>query len=841
MVSSSSTMPSNQMSFTLQAKTGVSYWVVNFAHYDSTGKLLSISSSKVSQDSSGGAINFDFNGVNEPVKPTDSVKITAQGYSSSDQVFAQSGLLSVAASSQAPTSSLNLVLASLSSSGAITGLPSKPPTDGSTFIVLTGAVTDNNISSYSLSALTTALSSAQLTPYADHVVAGSLSGTLKPAGLGNYGLNLSVPINGKNIPVGNVGDGLGPWTPLGIQIAPSATASTTPTNINVRVSTDGGTTYSTVDNINLVSGKQKNLPIWNWNLWQNPADGVHTLKVYFTDNSGKAVTNLQIATLPATGGVLTASNWVNAAGTATTATSVYLATVAQLQSMGSSNTNYLSNPPANSLFIVQDTLEHIQAAGVSLYSLNASGKLIGAEVMNGFDGISGMSSGGLAPVTITDSAGHNGYIRVFQSPMNNNYSGAVLNHSVLAVTATTTAITIDSGAPMTVSTDSSLRGLTLDSSVLNSLSSGSHTIKVTGGQIGVVPAGGGLPSSYAQSLSIWVGKATELPTSMANITANTLYIINDTAANLVGLDGYASFTTGVINNLASSGYLAYASTTDMTWAQVAALQQSNNNIPIANINNVKIIDTVHTVEHNFWSPNNGQSIGIQDTAANLLNPRFAQQASDIASGNNNQDTYNSVFTAFKNHEIHWADNLATVSKSANLTNMAAVYHDNASLAEVSISDTVANFAQLKSAATTLVSFANTNASGHLTVDIQDNVGAIQSLLSSTTASAIAGVLKNTVFSSVTSPLGARVEINDTVANLASGISTASKWASLQASEKTLFSGFNNFGLDIRVTDTVANIDGFIRNSSYNYLSSNVAGYNVVDTASNITTSIQNSN
>jgi hypothetical protein len=102
--------------------------------------------------------------------------------------------------------------------------------------------------------------------------------------------------------------------------------------------------------------------------------------------------------------------------------------------------------------------------------------------------------------------------------------------------------------------------------------------------------------------------------------------------------------------------------------------------------------------------------------------------------------------------------------------------------------------------------------------------------------------------STVSTLSSKIEIEDTVDNLRALYANGKPTAALLAiqNEADIFfasarSGATNLGLDVRVTDSVSNINSLITNGSDVDLASKVSSFIVVDTAANIVASIANNN
>jgi hypothetical protein len=116
-----------------------------------------------------------------------------------------------------------------------------------------------------------------------------------------------------------------------------------------------------------------------WNNGGTPS-GIVKNNIYFTDaTTGNPINGLQMAVLPVSGKILSASDWQqvgnfnNSASTLTT----YTGSVSEILSV-------LNVAESNSLFYIIDTTENISAASSQIYSLAISGRLVGATPADGF-------------------------------------------------------------------------------------------------------------------------------------------------------------------------------------------------------------------------------------------------------------------------------------------------------------------------------------------------------------------------------------------------------------------------------------------------------------------------
>ncbi len=827
----------------IQGNSAVAKWSFTATHYSAAGAVLSTNIYSVNQDSSGANIAFgpNFGGPGDMLNPGDYYSFSAVGLNASGAQVA-TGQLGFNKPNPSFSTSFYIDFASIDASGNVVNAPFAYASNIVT--LLSSNLGLGNNYSISLDALGTALANnANLAQYAANYQLG-------PLGLANYvrpaGINAAGPwvsINGQSM--WNAGSGLAPWDPMGIKWATSSSATSSVNVVQHITSTNSSGAQSTsIQSVYLNANAPINLDQWSWGLGNGIYNGtLQTIHIYFTDSNGNAINGLQVAALPdATGGMLTSSNWLNVGSGSSTPLTIYSGTVAQILAVDSTS--------ANTVLYIADTIEHIQNGGDALYNLIMSGKVMGSTLTDGFNGIAGMGTGDLSSTGVTNSLGQTAYIHQTES---GTWYGTQA-HSVLAIkasAATTVSVYIDGQLATTASPSASgVTGLVLPKAFMAALSNGNHaiTLSATGGatvSLGVVPAGGGWPAAYTSSINLWTGTAAQLPTSLSDVAPNTLYVINDTAQNILALDGYAAVATEVLSTLTATGYLAYNSTTGMSWNQMHQLQQTNNNFEIANVSNVVITDSAYTLENHFYDTNAGQSFGIRDNVARLLNSNFVLAENQLINGVAGVNilgngTLNSAFT---NHQINWVDNLATIGNSANLSEMASVYYGSGQLASVDVRDTIANLqAQTNPSASNILNikqFANTNASASLMVDIQDTAANFYTLATNATQLSNFETQMNTLFGSV-AHLSSRVQINDSVAQAEAYSPYLTTMQSAAASFFTnVNASANNIGLDFRITDTVAAINGLLSSGTYSTLASMVSSYIVLDTAAHIADSIQN--
>ena len=364
-----------------------------------------------------------------------------------------------------------------------------------------------------------------------------------------------------------------------------------------------------------------------------------------------------------------------------------------------------------------------------------------------------------------------------------------------------------------------------NSPILKGLS-GYHTLTVSSGaSIGIVPPGGGLPSTFASSQLIWIGDAAHLPTSISNLHANTLYIVSDLPRNILGLDlNQGNDASGVVNLLASEGLLAYSPTIGLNLFPLLATEMSV--APISNVAGMSFYDSAYDLDQGAMSHSAltvGETVYMAERISHLLSPGFVDIANAAkVSVYGNLTAYspvlNSAFSTFNDHisHIEWLDSIQSLTSTANQAALSTVYTPSYQLHGVQIADTAANIMQLTSAqVSSLISFVKINAGNRLTLDIRDTVAGIQSIFgdAANLTSFIANV--NSVLgpshTGITYTTGV-MEINDTVAN----IETAYANGEIDAMQSVMVSlisgaGANNIIPKLRVQDTVNNLNVFLVN------------------------------
>jgi hypothetical protein len=863
--------PVSNAPFLITGNKTVTTWQVTQTHTVS-GAVADTQIISIKQDTSGGNIGFAPN-INP--NPGDTYTYTISGLNAAGTVVAGAGQIGFNKPSPNLSTTMTLSFASIAN-GVITGLPAY---SANTVVLLVGSA--------SLTDLQTALTgNTVLAQYANNyqLGLGALSNYVQGSGISS--VDPFISINGQNIWM--IGGNLGAYNPMAINWqAPAGSTSTTTTTVNESITISNGVTGSAssssqISNYNSSFGLNANTPKglsqWSWNLtsninvWANglgqpPVINPEVINVAFTNTGGG---QLQVANMPVvTGGLLSGNNWSNV-GTSGGNLTIYDGNLSYILGVVNALSQNNTTIPSNTVFYINDTIENIQSSATAnqLYQLIQGGKILGASFTDGIAALSQMGSEGFSNIAVKNSAGQTAYIHQTES---GSWWYGQMQHSVLALNTTlmsgnaTTVVTVKIDGLTIATTTIGVNGvsnlvLPKFSNFIGSLTTGnSHTLTLTTTNgatvgIGVVPVGGGYPASYSNAtdgIKLWIGTAAQLPTSISDIAPNTLYVINDTGQNLLALDGYNAVDTAVINSLAASGYLAYNSTSGMGWSEVHQLQQTNSNAPIANISNVLITDTAFVLENHFWDANAGQSFGIRDTGARLLNSNFISLASSMSAGNGNIPTNNMLLSAFAttltgantgHNQVNWVDTIANTNNGAMLLEMSSVYYGSGQLASVSLRDTVANWNNVvatPSLVSNVLSYAGNTFSGTVMVDIQDTAANIVANLVTASPLTLEANLQQIFTNANVKSLVSRIEINDSVQSIEAISSTVMNSLVSVANQFFTNPGTSNYGFDFRVTDSVAAINAFLNNSQYTYLSSKVSSYIVQDTASSIANSINN--
>jgi uncharacterized repeat protein (TIGR02059 family) len=812
----------------IKGDSSVSKWLVTVNIYDSNNTWKTSATQTILQDSSGNdtPVPLLFNDIHGAVKLGSYLNFSVQGLSSTGVVLKSGQIIG---SGGVAYSSGNLYIAGLDANGNVTYLPSYA---GNNFVVLASNLGIDSNYLFSVSSLKTALTTnSVLQQYASNGSLGTvgLEGVVKPAGINKS--NGSILVNGYNIDL--TGDTIWP----GSAIALSSSVSTT---VKIWASINNGS-FSVVDSRSLTAGHAEDIGHWAFGLVPfTGQSNLNVTKIYFTDANGNSIPTLKGAVLPsATGGLLTDNSWIAAtANSPSNAKSIYSGTVSQI----------LAVTDTSGLMFVRDTYSNIQNAGSRLYDLITSGKVIGSKLTDGFDGIPNMSSSELSSLKISDGNGNFAYLHVSESRTDMD---ATMKHAVISTNGTGTfALQIDGNTVGNLTNISGNTGVVLSSTNLVTYASNStHTLSISGNaaQLGLVPPGGGLDINYQNSIKFWIGSATELPTSPADILSNTLYIVRDTPENLMKMDGYASLASSVIGILASTGSIAYSSTKNLTYLNIHELQQSNDNFAIANVSDSIISDKAYAVSTaKFWNTSAGQQFSIDDDYAQLMSPVFAKAAKDLSTGVASVavDLWDKpLIDAFDNHRVQLVDNTTNLFRSDYISSLSSTYYANGSLSKIVLSDSASNYLKIANA-TLSVSAAfktllNTSASNKLVLDLEDTVASINSFLTNSAHSTNESNILN-AFTSGGATVYSKIHLHDSVANLEAAFDSGLLNTIKTASTSFISGAQTKLGTIITVEDTISNINTLITSGKYSDLSSSVKNYQIVDTASNIASAINNS-
>ena len=817
----------------IKGDSTVSKWLLTGSVINSSNQVVGSATNTVMQDSSGGdtplSFDFLFNDIGNLVKLGSHLNFSAQGLNSAGTVIKSGQIIG---NNGSTFSSGNLYIAGLDSSGNVTYLPAYADNN---FVVLASnsniGLDNNNL--YSFSALQQALTTnSVLQQYASHGSLGTigLQGVVKPTGI--YNSNGNILVNGYTVHL--VGDTIWPASPM-------ALSSSVSTGVKVWASINGGS-YSVVNSYSLTAGVVEEFSHWSLGLVPFGQNGsLNTTKIYFTDNNGNPVSTLKYAVLPvSTGGLLTDNNWVTVtANSAATAKNIYSGTVAQL----------LSVNDANGLMFVRDTYSNIQNAGPQLYNLVVSGKVIGSKLTDGFDGIPNMSTAELSSLKISDGNGNFAYLHMTESRTDMD---SQMKHAVISTNGTGNfALQIDGVTVSNLTNVSGNTGVVLSTANLETYASNSiHTISIAGNgaQLGLVPPGGGLNINYQNAIKFWIGSASELPTSPADILPNTQYIVRDTPANLMKMDGYASVASSVVGMLANSGNIAYSATANLTYLNVHELQQDNSNFAIANISDSIISDKAFAVSMaKFWGRSAGQQFSIDDDYAHLMSPVFAKAAKDLSSliaSSAAVDLWDaSLIDAFDNHRVQLVDNTSNLFRSDYISNLSSTYYGTGSLSKIVLSDSVSNYLKIANSTLSVTpafkTLLTTSASNKLVIDLEDSVANINSFITNSTHTNNESNILN-AFSGGGATVYSKIHLHDTVANLESAYDSGVLNSIKTASASFISAASSKLGTIITVEDSISNINTLISSNKYSDLSSSVKNYQIVDTASNIASAIDSS-
>jgi len=775
------------------------------------------------------SVQFQATGLQPLAGDTWSISATvanAKGNSVPGQVEITPGFFVGETNTSAYGASVNVKFLSVSATGAITGLPTTYSATDNSYYVLDGA----SGNALSLTALAAAdKSSVVLQKYiaAGRVAVLGVDGAVQP--VGENLTSPSVQLNG-NTNLANLGNLLNAGQNAILVNIPSLANNTT-----VQMWLSDGTNSYLLGSQALTTGNPyagfsgANLNINGVVLPAGAGATGTAYTLFFTDASGngvpgKAISGLQLAIAPPAGGA--AAQWISAPSSTTGGVTLEVGTVQQIEA-------YAASKPSGTIwYFIEDSISNIQQAGSGLNALIAGQHLIGAYVSGGIAPAANGYQMALWPSAV-QIAGTQQYIRVFGTD-----TGNWQTHTVLAVQTTAPANTSHSiqlfdngkalGGIQTLTADGSgTLGIPLSAGV--SLSTGTThnlTVKVDGTfvNIGTVPPGGGLPTSYAAGLNVWVGTVSQLPASLSAVSANTLYLIQDSAQNLAAL-GSASVETGVVLNLAAGGNLAF----ELTDSQLSSFQQQlieANNLNIVNFSTVTIADTLLGMEH-VPVLGVGDSLLVHDDIAHLLYAASAIAAAYPTSGATVQ--YDPLSHALTAGQVVLTDSLVHLVNSSNLAALQNLQTAGISaLSGIVVSDTVADYqAQLVADKTSLQGLATTLHAG-LIYEVSDTLAGLQQA---------GGALSSTLQTFLqTNDANAKinvVNVLDSVSNLEAAYANGNL--------STLLSGVEHItghGLNLNANDSIANLVTLLNNPAETGLYTQLSGVTVVDTAQNILNAFQ---
>lgn len=798
----------SQSPFTMRAPAGMSGQVTLIAYLSVNG-AAPVSLGSVAAGA-GAAVQFQPQGFSPAAGDKWSLTVTAtdaQGHTAAGQIEMTPGYFAGATVTSNYASALSLDFLGVSASGAVSGLPAKYSAADANYYVLEGSAT----TTVPLSALAAAdKGSKVLHQYiqAGKVAVSGIAGTVQADGASQQ--TSTVTVNGKTV-VPDLGHQLDNNQYAIMATVPGVSAGTP---VQMWLS-DGTGNY--LLGTQTLSASQPYIGFSGADLALNGAvltagSGATgtAYHLFFTDTSGNgspgnAVGGLQLALSSPSGGA--PSQWVGAPATAGTGVTLEVGSVAQVLAYAA------GNPAGTTWYFIEDSIQNIQAAGTALANLAKSQSLVGAYV-----------SGGIAP------AG-NGYymnqwpaalaigssqqsVRVFGTD-----TGNWQTHTLIAVPTADNGVshslqlydngTALGGVQTLVSDGSSTLGVALPAGA--TLATGNHTLTATlDGKpvsLGFVPAAGGLPAGYAGSLNVWVGSVSQLPAGVSAVTANTLYVVQDTAANLATL-GANPLLTAVEQQLLAGGNLAF----EVTGGQLSLYQQQlieQNYLNVLNLSAVRVQDTLLGLD-NVPVLGATDSLGVNDNLAHLLYDAAAYENGYPTSGSSGQN--NPLIAAFSADRVTLTDSLAVLTNSANQAALQAGF-GSGGISSVVVADSVAAFSAGNFAAAdqSLQTFA-ASLDATLHVAVQDSIANLQAALAQN-----AGQFLTTY--------GAGVTVQDSAANLEAAYANGSLVALQTAAGSAAFK--------LTVTDTLANLAGLLNNPAEIGLVAKLQGATVVDSAQNI--------
>ena len=762
-----------------------------------------------------GTTPVEFNPNVSSPKPGDqwtfSVAATnAQGGSlGAGQIEMSPGFFGASSSSAGYAANLKIAIISVSATGTVTGLPSTVIFD--TYYLLVGPGNSGGVSQAELTTAFNGNTSFKLYVQNGRVAVLNEDGTTSaassdiasaPMTVGNY----SVPVNN---------DGFDAKYNAILVNLPNATS---PSTVEMWLQ-NGNSNIPYASQI--VSSSETYA---GFSIPQGLAIGSYDL--YFTDGNGGNVSGTA-AIAPIAGGA--PSNW-STLPSIQAPIALVVGTVSQIEA----NTQ---TSASNTWYIIKDTVENIAAAGTGLNALLNSQSLLGAYITDGFS-----SNNGSSVIQIT---GTNNYTREIQ-----NYTDQSINlsaYSVLAVQtleAANTPISVqlyDNGVALggiqNLSTDG-LGNLAIALPSGITLSAGTLTAKVIAGgdiaqatsvEIGVVPASGGLPN-YAASVNLWVGSVNQLPTTVSAITSNTLYVIQDSVANLETLTNSA-VVTAVVKILSAEGELAYAlNNNQLSYLQYELIKNANIGLP--NVAPITITDSLLALEQGYqWGTD--ASVNVYDNVASLsqlLDSKYYASAGIYLPAALND--------AFSNGRINIVDNLTNLGHLANaittsgsntiLTALPYAFADNTTtgIGSIVVSDSGQHY----------LAAGTSNITALLTSLVTDFKGVSHSFQLQDSVSNLTGFTTNPTVAAFLKGYNTVVNINDSVSNLLTALTNHS----LNTINSYIAgTGDSNSTATLSATDTVANLNTLLNTPNDSGLYSQLKSINVIDTAANIGSDINN--
>ena len=726
----------------------------------------------------------------------------AHGNSAPGQIEMSAGFFSGAPVNTTYAAAVNIQFLSVSATGVVSGLPKVYSATDANYYVLEGA-SGSSVSASALAAADKGNSVLHQYILAGRVAVQGVTGAVQPD-IANVS-SPAIKVNANTI-IPDLGNPLNAGQYAIVANIPALSGTAT---VQMWLS-DGSNNYQlgaqTLNTAQSYAGFSG--PDLNLNGMVLPTGSGSTgvsYKLFFTDASGNgapgnAVSGLQLAITSATGG--SATQWIAAPATASAGINLEVGTVAQVLAYAA------THPTGATWYFIEDSLTHIQAAAAALNSLVSAQQVVGAYISGGIApaGNGYVMAGWPAAIQI---GGSSQYVRVFGSA-----TGNWQTHTPLAVQTTDSNIqhavqlydngVALGGAQTLVSDGSSTLGVALPAGV--TLSSGSShyltaTLDGAAVNLGVVSPAGGLPAAYVTGINVWVGSVSQLPASLSAIAGNTLYVLQDTAANLIAL-GSSAIETGVALTLAASGNLVFelAGGGVLTSYQQQLIEE--NNLNILNLSTLTIQDTLLGLEH-VPVINNGDSLQISDDAAHLLYDASAIEAGYPTSGITGQ--INPLATA----HATLADSMAVLTDTQNQTALQSLH---GVINQIVVTDTVADYAAAGfNAEYQALQQFSTSMGATLSAVVEDSLANIQAVLAQNGNQLFAGY-------------AAGVDVIDNVSNLEAAYANGGLTA-LQAAITAPLS------FDVR--DNLANLHSLFNNSSEIGLISHLQDVTVEDTAQNI--------